>query len=211
MISGCYYPSILLLGFAVPHRSQSPFHQRHHLFLGMVQRGVHFGNLWDVRLGLAIHICQVLQPGHPCLTGQSPFCLISNLMGSLDQHCSSPSFIWSIQTTWTPGINLRDDTQAMDDPMTCLCLLCSIDSPGSYSHVSLGFESFQQHSTAWLYLFPYKHLRRSTSEISKGNVLGYYRNLDSLERVLHSWPCNELHSSVASFEEIWDAAKWPLI
>ncbi len=61
-----------------------------------------------------------------------------------------------------------------------LCLLYSIDSPGSYSHVSLGFESFQQHSTAWLYLFPYKHLRRSTSEISKGNVLGYYRYLDSL-------------------------------
>ncbi len=40
----CYYPSILLLEFAVPHRSQSPFQQRHHLFLGMVQRGVHFGN-----------------------------------------------------------------------------------------------------------------------------------------------------------------------
>ncbi len=31
--------SILLLGVAVPHRSQS--HQSHRLFLGMVQRGVH--------------------------------------------------------------------------------------------------------------------------------------------------------------------------
>ncbi len=27
------------------HRSQSPFHQRHRLFLGMVQRGVHFRHL----------------------------------------------------------------------------------------------------------------------------------------------------------------------
>ncbi len=38
-----------------------------------------------------------------------------------------------------------------------------------------------RHSIAWLFLFPYKHLRRSTSEISKGNVLSYYRNLGSLE------------------------------
>ncbi len=37
-----------------------------------------------------------------------------------------------------------------------------------------------RHSMEWFYLFPYKRLRRSTSEISKLNVLGYYRNLDSL-------------------------------
>ncbi len=38
------------------------------------------------------------------------------------------------------------------------------------------------HSTAWLYWFPICVLnkRRSTSEVSKGNVLGYYRNLGSL-------------------------------
>ncbi len=44
-VSGCYNISILLLGVAVPHRSQSPFHQRHLLFLGMVQWGVHFRHL----------------------------------------------------------------------------------------------------------------------------------------------------------------------
>ncbi len=42
MVSGCYHISLLLLGVAVPHQSQSPFHQRHCLVLGMVQPGVHF-------------------------------------------------------------------------------------------------------------------------------------------------------------------------
>ncbi len=91
-----------------------------------------------------------------------------------------------------------------------LCLVYSIDSPGSYSHMSLGFESV--HVMAWLYLFPYKRLRRSTSEISKGNVLvTIVTSLPwDMERVLRSWPCYELRSSVASFEEIWDvAAKRP--
>ncbi len=95
-LSGCYHISILLLGVAVPHRSQSPFHQRHRFFLGMVQRGVHFRHLWGSRLVLTIHICKVLQPGCLCLAGQNPFCLSSNLPGSLDQHCSSPSFAWSV-------------------------------------------------------------------------------------------------------------------
>ncbi len=79
MVSGRYYPSILLLGLAVPHRSQSPFHQRHRLFLGMVQRGVHFENLWGGQLVLVVHFCKVLQPGRPCLTGQSPFSRITGL------------------------------------------------------------------------------------------------------------------------------------
>ncbi len=39
---------------------------------------------------------KVLQPGCPLLADQSPFCLSSNLSGSLDQHCSSPSFAWSV-------------------------------------------------------------------------------------------------------------------
>ncbi len=96
VVSGCFHISILLLGVSVPHRIQSPFHQRHHLFLGMVQRGVHFRHLWGGQLVLAVHICKVLQPGCPCLAGQSPFCLSSNLPVSLDQHCSSPSFAWSV-------------------------------------------------------------------------------------------------------------------
>ncbi len=42
-------------------------------------------------------------------------------MGSLDQHCSSPSFTWSIHIIWTPGINLQDDTQATDNPDGSAC------------------------------------------------------------------------------------------
>ncbi len=38
MVSGCYYISILLRGVTVPHRGQSPLHQRHRLFMGVVQR-----------------------------------------------------------------------------------------------------------------------------------------------------------------------------
>ncbi len=75
LVDAIYYSSILLHGFAVPNRSQSPFLQRHRLFLGMVQRGAHFGNMWGSRLGLAVHICKVLQPGWSCLAGQSLFCL----------------------------------------------------------------------------------------------------------------------------------------
>ncbi len=83
-------------GVAVPRRSQNPFHQRHRLFLGMVQRGVHFRHLWGGWLVLAIHILKVLQPGCPRLAGQIFFCLSNNLSGSLDEHCSSPSFAWSV-------------------------------------------------------------------------------------------------------------------
>ncbi len=36
-----------------------------------VQWGVHFGTLWGGRLVAPVHISKVLQPGRPCLTGQS--------------------------------------------------------------------------------------------------------------------------------------------
>ncbi len=131
-----------------------------------------------------------------------------HLMGSLDQHCSSPSFTWSIHTIWTPGINLWDHTQATVDPMAQPVL-------GVFSWlpwVLLPRESWcwviPGHSTEWLYLFLYKRFWRSTSEISKGNVVVTIVTSVpwDMERVLGSWPCYELHSSVASFEEIWDAA-----
>ncbi len=68
---------ILLRGVTVPHQGQSPLHQRHRLFLGVVQRGLHNRHLWGGRLVLAVHICKVLQPGCPCGAGHSPFCLIA--------------------------------------------------------------------------------------------------------------------------------------
>ncbi len=142
MVSGSYHISILLLGVAVPNRSQSLFHQRHRLVLGMVQRGVHFRHLWGGRLVLAAHICKVLQPGCPRLAGQSPFCSSSNLSGSLDQLCSSPSLLGLFITIWTPGVSLgRPPGHGWPSRLT-LCLLYSIDSPGPNLNVSLGFESF---------------------------------------------------------------------
>ncbi len=77
--------------------------------------------------------------------------------------------------------NVQEDTQATVDPMVQPVLGVFIWLPW----VLLPHESWcwgvPRHSMAWLFLFPYKHLRRSTSEISKGSVLSYYRNLGSLE------------------------------
>ncbi len=84
----------------------------------------------------------LLQLGCPCLTGQSPSAWISNLISSLDQHCSSPSFTWSVHTLWMPGINFTGRHQATDNPMSLPVLGVFYYSPGSYSHVSLGFEPF---------------------------------------------------------------------
>ncbi len=44
----------------------------------------------------------------PALQARVLSALISNLMGSLDQHCSSPSFTWSVHIIWTPGINFTE-------------------------------------------------------------------------------------------------------
>ncbi len=53
-------------------------------------------------------------------------------------------------------------------------------------------QSSPHHSTAWLYWFPICILnkRRSTSEVSKGNVFSYYCNLGSLRyRNEYCIPC----------------------
>ncbi len=92
-------------GLQMPHRIQNSFHQRHRLVLDMVQRGVHFWHLWGSWLVLAVHISKVLQPGCPRLAGQSPFCLSRNLLGSLDQLCSSPSLLGLSITIWMPGVS----------------------------------------------------------------------------------------------------------
>ncbi len=156
MVSGCYHISILLLGVAVPHRIQSPFHQRHRIFLGMVQRGVHFTHLWGGRLVLAVHICKVLQPRCPCLAEQSPFCLSSYLPGSLDQHFSSPSFDWSVYNYMDTRYHLRDDTQATNDPQSSPCAWCILLTPLGLILCESWFRIVPRHSTVWLDWFPYK-------------------------------------------------------
>ncbi len=97
---------------------------------------------------MAIHICKVLQPGCPCLAGQSPFCLSSNLPGSLDQHCSSPSFAWSVHKYMDARYHLRDDTQATDDPEGSPCAWCILLTPLGLIPCESWFRIVPRHSTA---------------------------------------------------------------
>ncbi len=155
----------------------------------MVQRGVHFRHLWGGWLVFTVHICKVL---HPRLSGQSPFCLSSNLSGSLDQHCSSPSFAWSVHNYMDARYHLRDDTQATDDPQGSPCAWCTLLTLLGLIPNLIGFESLHVIARRdWTGPHTY-----STSEISKGNVLGYYHNLCSLRygNEYCSWPCYELHA-----------------
>ncbi len=109
---------------------------------------------------------------------------------------------------------LRDDTQATDDPMSPPVLCVFYYSPGSYSHVSLGFESFHVIAqrdctcshTASLDAVRVKY-RKERYSVTIVNSVPW-----DMERELRSWTCYELHASVASFDEIWDAAvKQPFI
>ncbi len=202
MVSGCYYSSILLLGFAVPHLSQNPFHQRHRLFLGMGQRGVHS------------EICEAAGWFSP-----STFVRFYNL--------TNLAILWVnltniVQTSPSLGLFILYGRQVSTYGMTprpqmalwlSLCLVYSVDSPGSYPHVSLGFESFHVITRP-----------NTCSHTSLFDAIGVkYRNgMNSvtiitsvpwdMEGVLQSWQCYELHFSVTSFEEIWDAvSKRPLI
>ncbi len=106
-------------------------------------------------------------------------------------------------TIWTPGINLRDDTQWLS-----LCLVYSLDSPRSYLHVSFGVESFHvksRHDCTCSHTSVFDAVRvkyrKGTYSVTIVTSIPW-----DIEGVLDSWPCYELHSSVASFEEIWEAA-----
>ncbi len=150
MASGCYYISILLRGVTVPHRGQSPLHQRHRLFLGVVQRGVHVRHLWGGRQVLTIHICKVLQPRCPCGAGHSPFCLIAIFRVHLTNIVQAPSFAWSVHKLYWHQVSLWDDTRAMDDPLGSPCAWCILWTPlGLIPHESW-VQVIPHHSTAWL-------------------------------------------------------------
>ncbi len=147
----------------------------------MVQRGFHFRHLRGGRLVLAVHICKVLQPECPCLAGQSSFCLSSNLMGSLDQDCSSPSFTWSVHIIWMPGITYGATHRTQMTLMAHPVLGIFYWLPWFLLPRESWFRVGPRHSTPWLDWFPYRiEIWRSTSEISKRNVLGYNPNLGSL-------------------------------
>ncbi len=178
-----------------------PFHQRHRLFLGMVQRGVHFRNLWGGR--------PHLQPGCPCLTGQSPFCLNKLSYGFTWPTLLKPLLHLVYPYYMNARYQLTGRHPGHGWPWwLSLCLVYSIDSLWSYSHVSLGVESF--HIIAW------RDCTCSHSSVFDAVRVNYRKGTYSvtiatsfpwdMERVLRSWLCYELHFSVASFEEFWDAA-----
>ncbi len=120
------------------------------------------------------------------------------------------AFTWSIHTIWTPGINLRDDTQATDDPMAQPVL--NVFSWLPWVLLPHGVESF--HIIAWhdctcshtsTFDAVRVKYRKGTYSVTIVTSVTW-----DVEWVLRSWQGYELHSSVASFEEIWDAvAKRP--
>ncbi len=113
---------------------QCPIGVRAHSTRGInsswVQWGVHFRHLWGGWLVLVVHICNALQPGCSRLAGQSPFCLSSNLSGSLDQHCSSTFLLGLSITIWMPGVTSGPHPGQGWPSRLTLCLVYSIDSPG---------------------------------------------------------------------------------
>ncbi len=77
-----------------------------------------------------------------------------------------------------------------------LCLVYSLDSPGSYSHVSLGVESF--------HIIARCDCTCSHTSIFDAVRVKYRKGTYSVTIVtslLRSWPCYELHSSVASLKK----------
>ncbi len=50
-------------------------------------------------------------------------------MGSIDQQCSSPSFIWSVYTIWMPGINFTGRHPGHGWPYGSFCAWCILLTP----------------------------------------------------------------------------------
>ncbi len=118
-----------------------------------------------------------------CKCRPQSFLLNSNVPGSLDQHCSSPFLAWSVHKLYWHQVSLWDDTRATDDPLGSSCAWCILQTPLCLIPRESWVRVVPHHSMAWLDWFPASHwtgLRRSMSIISKGKVLGYYRNLGSL-------------------------------
>ncbi len=155
MVSGCYYISIFLRVVTVPHKGQSPLHQRHLLLLGVVQWGVHVRHLWGGRLVLAIHICKVLHHGCPCSAGHSPFYLITIFRVDLNSTVQAPSFAWSVHKLYRHQVSLWEDTRATGDPLGSPCAWFILRTHlGLIPRVSW-VRVVPHHSTAWLDWFPY--------------------------------------------------------
>ncbi len=189
----------LAYSVAVPHRSQSPFHQRHRLFLGMVQGDVHFGNLWGGRMGLAIHICKVLQPGCPWHRLESFLLKLAILWVHLTNIVQAPPSL-SLSILYGRQVSTYGTTPRPQMTLwLSLCLVNSLDLPW----VLLPRESWcwviPHHSTVWLYLLPYFDAVRVKYRKGMYSVTIITSVPWHMERVLRSWPCYELHSSVTFF------------
>ncbi len=108
-----------------------------------------------------------------------------------------------------PGVSLRDDTQATDDPQGLPCAWCILLTPLGLIPRKSWFRVIPRHSTAWLDWFPYLHRYLDTVRVK------YQRGTYSVTIVTSvPWDMGKSTAflavlwaarSVASFEEIWDA------
>ncbi len=104
---------------------------------------------------------------------------------------------WSVFSTWC-----QTTPRPLMTLWLSLCLVYSLDSPGSYYHVSLGVESFHVIARRDCTLMQYEWIIERECIVTSVPW--------DMKRVLRSWPCYELHS-VASLKKIWNAAAQPLI
>ncbi len=105
---------------------------------------------------------------------------------------------------------LRDDTQATDNPMSPPVLGVFYYSPGSYSHVSLGFEPF--HVIAW------RDCTCSHTNVFDAVRVKYRKGTYlvtiitsvpwDILLILHSWPCCELQSLPSKESEMRQRSHW---
>ncbi len=109
--------------------------------------------------------------------------------------------------------HLWDDTQATDDSQGSPCAWCILLTPLGLIPCESCFRVIPQGVIGPVSILSI-HTRRSKSKISKGNVLGYYRNLGSLryrnEYCIpgHAMSCTLGLLPSKKFEMRWQAADY---
>ncbi len=128
--------------------SRCPIGVRAHSTRGIASSWSSGVSMSDICEAAGWSICKVLQPGHSCGAGHSPFCLIAIFRVHLTIIVQVPSFAWAVHKVYGHQVSLWDNTRAMDDPLRLtLCLVYSMDCPGLIPHESW-FRVVPHHSTA---------------------------------------------------------------
>ncbi len=166
------------------------------------EQGVHFGNLWGGRLGLAVYICKVLQPGCPCLTGQSAFLLkLAILLVHLTNIVQAPLSL-GLSIYLDARYQLTGQHPGHRCPFGSFCAWCILLTPLGLTprwvlmlsrSTSLHDVIVLQHSTSDVFNAVWGKYRKGTYSVTIVTSVPW-----DMEWVLHFWPCYELQSSVAS-------------